>query len=93
MSTKAINNYLVRMGVKPTMRGFAQLGDAIKIIIDDNSAQYNLCKSVYVDVAKIHKSTYAQVERNIRTAIQSTGCKQTNKEFIMVAVLVLSGNL
>ena len=93
MSTKAINNYLVRMGIKPTVRGFRMLHDCIALVLENPNTMNQWVKEIYMPVAKKHNTTWINLEHNLRTAIDATGSKANNSEFIAVAYLILSGNL
>jgi hypothetical protein len=79
-----ITEYLEKQGVKHHLKGFALLHTAIEKAEPGFSMM-----QLYADVAGKHKQPQSQVERNMRTAVHSTGNKITTMEFIARAVWYL----
>ncbi|MDO4556863.1 MAG: sporulation initiation factor Spo0A C-terminal domain-containing protein [Lachnospiraceae bacterium] len=55
------------LGIKRTYVGYHQLATAVELVIEDENRLLYVHKWLYTDVAKIHNTTPACVERNIRT--------------------------
>lgn len=82
-----ITEYLEKQGVKHHLKGFALLHTAIEKAEPGFSMM-----QLYADVAKLYGLEQCQVERNMRTAVHSTGNKITTMEFIARAVWYLQAD-
>lgn len=82
-----ITEYLEKQGVKHHLKGFALLHTAI----ENAEPGFSMMK-LYADVAKLYGLEQCQVERNMRTAVHSTGNKITTMEFIARAVWCLQAD-
>lgn len=97
-----IKKMLLKMGFFAYLRGYRYIVDAVKIILENPEATYNLNAEVYPTIAKMHDRSKISVERSIRNAIEIAydrdisgrfddffGCKvqrPTNAEFISLCV-------
>jgi len=64
-----ICDILLRLGVRPKLKGYGYLCDAIGLYAQN--PEQSITKELYSVVAKRHNATPAQVERAIRTAIET----------------------
>ncbi|MBR3598873.1 MAG: sporulation initiation factor Spo0A C-terminal domain-containing protein [Lachnospiraceae bacterium] len=97
---RKINSILFNLGMVPSRKGYKYIRTAVKISLDDPNALDYITKDIYPAVAKIHRSTCARVERNIRSSISDISPdnvfrkevfppntnKLTNKDFIACIV-------
>lgn len=68
---KTINKMLIDMGITPNLSGYRFLSTAISMVIDNpDLITAQITKTLYPDIAKLHKSTSLRVERAIRHAIE-----------------------
>jgi hypothetical protein len=81
-----VTEYLEKQGVKHHLKGFALLHTAI-----ENAEPGFSMMQLYEDTARLHNTLPSSVERNMRTAVRSTGQKITTMEFIARAVWHLGG--
>ena len=63
---------LIGLGVPMNLRGFDYLASAITLAVCDPSFLHGVTKRLYPAVAKTYGTNQSCVERNIRTAIEST---------------------
>ena len=63
---------LIGLGVPMNLRGFDYLASAITLAVRDPSFLHGVTKRLYPAVAKTYGTNQSCVERNIRTAIEST---------------------
>ena len=66
---RKINSILFKLGMTPGKKGYKYTRTAVKISLDNPESLDYITKDIYPAVAKIHGSTYARVERNIRSSI------------------------
>lgn len=66
----AINRYLLKLRILPTLKGYNYLRDCIKLLIDSQRF-LSFKKEVYPYVARKHNTTSENVERGISNAIES----------------------
>lgn len=83
-----ITEYLEKQGVKHHLKGFTLLYTAIAMAEPGFSMM-----QLYADIANEHNMTQSSVERNMRTAVHSTGNKITTMEFIAKAVWHLGADV
>ena len=76
-----VSNLLKQMGVPVNVKGYRYLIDAIIMTYNDRDLITAITKQLYPEVAKKHHSTWFKIERDIRSAIDSTW-KRGNMEFI-----------
>ena len=86
-NTTEVYKYLEYNGIKHSNLGFRFVATSILLGIETPSYCMKIA-SLYDEVARIHETSSACVERAIRNAI--TGVKMTNKEFIAKAVDMLT---
>lgn len=90
MENEKVVNYLLDCGVKPQIKGFRYLYEAIVMTIKNNNEMPKLTKIIYPTVGKKYKDSASKVERACRHAI-STSKKEfkfmTNGEFIANACI------
>ena len=84
-----IEKYLLEKGIKPHLKGFAYLTDAIKFCQEDKSLLRAITSKLYNKIAEVNKDTNIRVERAIRNSIAVSGKKITNSEFIATAIIEL----
>ena len=64
--TKLVQN----LGVPANLYGYDYVRSAIIIALEDRTAIASISKSIYPEVAKIHRTTPSRVERSMRHAIE-----------------------
>lgn len=70
---KVVKLALIKLGLRCDMIGFDFLCYGIELVIEDANYIHNLCKGLYVEIAKKFKiENVACVERNIRHCIDNT---------------------
>jgi two-component system response regulator (stage 0 sporulation protein A) len=57
------------LGIKRTYMGYHHLATAIRLVLEDESRLLYVHKWLYNDVASVHHTTPACIERNIRTVV------------------------
>ena len=62
---------LLALGVKPNLKGFHYLVDAVDIYIN-HKGDLSITKELYPEIARKHNTTRDRVERSIRHAIELT---------------------
>lgn len=77
-----VEKYLLEIGVRPHLKGFYFLADAINWVIEDKSYLKSITKKLYVELAKKHGETPSKTERAMRHAIRSSGSYLSISEFI-----------
>lgn len=94
MKNKKILNFLLKNGIKPHLKGFTYLYDAIEILFDDKERVLKIVRNVYPKIAVKHNTTWSRVERCIRNAIHTSRGdykKMTPSEFFARAIIKISG--
>lgn len=84
-----VEKYLLQKGIKPHLKGFAYLSDAIEFCQKDKTLLRAITTKLYHKIAEVNKDTYTRVERAIRNAINVSGKKMTNSQFIATAIIEL----
>lgn len=59
------------LGIARTYLGYYFLIDAVKLVLDNETLLFSVCRKLYPAVARIHHTTADNVERNLRTAIRA----------------------
>ena len=72
-----ISNLLLNLGIPTKLKGYAYLREAIRIFADDPNQ--TITKELYSEVANRCNATTTQVERSIRTAIETAWEHQDNQ--------------
>ena len=91
---KTINKMLLDMGITPNLSGYRFLSTAISMVIDNpDLITAQITKTLYPDIAKLHKSTSLRVERAIRHAIEVAYLKGQPREVLGVACDANKGKL
>ena len=73
MERERIKLYLIEKElIKPSLKGFDYLAEAILLINEDPSYKQAVTKRLYPDIAKIYHDTWSNVERAMRYAIKSS---------------------
>mgnify|MGYP001623976342 CR=1 FL=1 len=70
MNRKYIEYKLMEIGFSPAYKGFSYIVDAI-LILGDPEWKCSKITQAYEKISKIHKSTYARVEKDIRYALKA----------------------
>lgn len=70
---RRIVSALLRFGVNPKLKGYIFIKDSVSIILsaDNCGRSLNLSREIYPEVARMHNTNVADVERNIRFAVSS----------------------
>lgn len=82
-----IEKYLFEKGIKPHLKGFDYLIQAIEMCKKDRSVLQKITTELYPTIAKTNNDTPSRSERAIRHAIRTTGEKITNSQFIGRAII------
>ena len=80
-----VEKYLLGKGLKPHIKGFWYIVEAINLVRQDKIYLREVCSKLYPEIAEKYKDTASKVERAIRHSIFSAGTKMTNAEFIALA--------
>lgn len=67
-----IHNVLLSIGVPPNLLGYSYILYALQLILLQPEYMRAITKELYADIAKEYRTTISRVERDIRTAIQTT---------------------
>ena len=86
-----IEKLLLENGVKPHLKGFDYLVEAIELIQSDKIYLKKITKLLYPTIAKNNNDTMTAVERVMRYIVQKTIKKQSNAEFLAIITLKLKG--
>ena len=86
-----IEKLLLENGVKPHLKGFDYLVEAIKLIQSDKVYLRKITKMLYPTIAKNNNDTIPAVERVMRYIVQKTNKNQSTSEFLAIMVLKLKG--
>ena len=81
-----ISNILFSLGIMPNYRGYQFTLYSVLYALEDPYSLTSVTKCLYPEVAKIFKTNWESVERNIRTVISQVW--KNNKE----KLIELSGN-
>lgn len=90
MENKKIVDYLFNCGVKPQLKGFRYLYEAIVMTIKNNYEMPKITKVIYPTIAEKYNDTKGRVERACRHSIQTSDRKHKNMtcgEFIAKSVI------
>lgn len=82
-----IENYLISKGIYPNLKGFDYIVESIKLIREDREYRFSVTKKLYPELSKRFNDTTSKVERAIRHAIDRTGMRHTNSEFLSLVEL------
>ena len=80
ITSNTIQEYLNRMNVPHSLKGYLMLADGIELAIK-NRRRF-VMGNIYIDVASQFDSTPSKVERAMRHAIGKTDAPCTNREFL-----------
>lgn len=90
MNNKKLINYLIKKGVKPHIKGFKYIYEAIEMLkLND---EFKLTKYVYPKIAEKYNTTWSRVERAIRNAIKTSKGDfkdKIPKEFFILTIIEL----
>lgn len=75
-----VADLLVRLGVRPNLKGYQYLLASVKICLKDREELDGITKRLYPSVAKKHGTTADKVEHAIRYAIQTAWKKGNRRE-------------
>lgn len=92
MENKKIVDYLLGCGIRPNLKGFKHLYEAISLTIKNKYELPQVTKCLYPTIAEKYNDTPSRVERAIRTCIQTAKKElrtKSNSEFIATAALSL----
>ena len=67
-----IHNILLGIGVPPNLLGYSYILYALQLILLQPDYMHAITKELYEDIARKYCTSSTRVERNIRTAIQTT---------------------
>lgn len=67
-----IHNVLLSIGVPPNLLGYSYILYALQLILLQPEYMQAITKELYADIARKYCTSSTRVERNIRTAIQTT---------------------
>lgn len=68
---KVFTNYLIQLGFKANIKGYAYIREAMNMLWEDSPFYLDsITKRLYPDIAKLYKTTPSRVERAIRHAIE-----------------------
>lgn len=67
-----IHNILLSIGVPPNLLGYSYILYALQLILLQPDYMHAITKELYEDIARKYCTSPTRVERNIRTAIQTT---------------------
>lgn len=70
MNEIALINTLRFVGVRPDLKGWDYLKEAVKLVMEDRDKLHAMTKELYPTVAKTFKTTSSRVERAMRHAIE-----------------------
>lgn len=73
-------DFLVRLGVRPNLKGYQYLLTSVKICLKDKGELDGITKRLYPSVAKRYGTTADKVEHAIRYAIQAAWKKGNRQE-------------
>lgn len=93
MENKGIVDFLIGVGVKPNLKGFGYLYQAIRITIENNCRIPQVTKYLYPEIAELYNDTASRVERAMRHAIETSETDyryMSCSEFIATAALMIS---
>lgn len=74
-----IEKYLLEIGIKPHLKGFYFLADAIRLVTKDVAYLKKITTRLYPSIAEKHGETTSGVERAIRNAINTSETEQKSK--------------
>lgn len=90
MDRGIIQDYLLEKGLNPKLLGFQYLINAIEMVSKNKTYLHNICKMLYIEVAKVENTEPYNVERAIRYSINKVYPKYTNAQFISLALIELA---
>lgn len=86
-----IEELLLENNIKPHLKGFDYLVEAIKLIQSDKVYLRKITKMLYPTIAKNNNDTMTAVERVMRYIVQKLNKNQSTSEFLAIMVLKLKG--
>lgn len=87
-----IENYLLRKGFKPNLKGFDIIVEAIRLVQSDKIYLRKITTLLYPTISKNLNASSSKVQRAIQHSISVAGIFQVNSEFIARAVIELKGD-
>lgn len=103
---KGVYGVIRRLGVTSKYKGYYYLVEAISMVMAQKDGNIKITKDIYPNLSKKFKSTPSNIERDIRTVINTCWetnksgldkiagyplvCKPTNSEFIDMVAYYLS---
>lgn len=72
----SIRHILREIGVNSRSKGFAYIQTAISLLLESEEYHYGLTKRLYPAIARLHRTSAANVERAIRSAVLSAWQKE-----------------
>lgn len=89
---KRISQMLHEYEIKPSIRGYRYLREAIKLVYENEGYLNAITNELYPNIAEKYETEWGRVERAIRYAIETawfhnpfSPSKPTNSEFIAMA--------
>lgn len=79
VTDERIAELLVRLGIRPNLKGYQYLRTALRICMKDRDELDGITKRLYPAVARKHGTTAGKVEHAIRHAIQTAWMKGDGK--------------
>lgn len=88
MKNKKIIEFLMKNGIRPHLKGFKYIYEAVEILMYNDNLKLTI--DVYPEIAENHNTTWRRIERSIRHAINSSRGELKKKcpgEFFALAIL------
>lgn len=79
-SDQKIADLLIRIGIRPNLKGYQYLRTAVKLGMKDREELDGITKRLYPSVARKHKTTPDKVEHAIRHAVETSWIKGNEEE-------------
>lgn len=70
IDSKTVANELIEIGIKPSLKGYSYLKEALVRCYEDGSYLCGITKRLYPELAKFFNTTASKVERAMRHAIE-----------------------
>lgn len=80
MLDRRVSDLLVRLGVRPNLKGYQYLRVAVKLCLNDREELDGITKRLYPSVARKCGATSAKVEHAVRHAIETAWEKGNERE-------------
>ena len=74
---KEVYGIIRRLGVTSKYKGYYYLAEAVNMVMEQKDGNIKITKDIYPNLSKKFKSTPSNIERDIRTVINT--CWETNK--------------